>query len=139
MSKPNVRFCEETESSCAESDEEFEASFGFLRCQSSYMMRLQAVQHSLHPPLAIEYQASTQYGDLAVQFIGDVLEIVFFAKTPGKFSESVKFLHSGSLVRSFHVKANVLPASMGTPALKDNVVCVSKFSEESEASDWQGY
>ncbi len=133
-----VRFSE-VASACAKSDQDFDASFGFLKCQSSYMMRLQADQHSLHQPLTIEYQASTQCGDLAVQFVGDVLEIVLFAKSPGKFSESVNFSHSGSLVKSFHIKANVLPASMGTPALKDNVVCVSKCSEESDASEWQGF
>ena len=139
MSKANVRFCEVTASACTDCDQAGDVSFGFLRCQSSYMMRLQADQHALHPPLTIEYQASTQFGDLAVQFVGDVLEIILFAKSPGKFSESVCFLHSGSLVKSFHIKANVLPVSMGTPALKDNVVCVSKSCEESEASDWQGF
>jgi hypothetical protein len=140
MSKANVRFCEvSAASSCADCDQEVEVSFGFLRCQSSYMMRLQADQHALHPPLTIEYQPSTQYGDLAVRFVGDVLEIILFAKSPGKFSDSVSFFHAGLLLKSFNIKANVLPVSMGTPALKDNVMCVSKGSEESETSDWQGF
>jgi hypothetical protein len=137
----NVRFCEDTVAApaCADSEQDFDASFGFLKCDSSYLMRLQADQHSLHQPLVVEYQASTQHGDLAVQFVDDVLEIVLFAKSPGKFLETVKFLHSGSLVKSIHVKANILPLTMGTPALKDNVVCVSKSSKDSEASDWQGF
>jgi hypothetical protein len=135
--KGGVRFCEPTNAENAKSDEH-DISVGFVRCESAYMIRLSADQHRLRFPQQVDYKGSTN-GDLAVQFVGDEMEIILNAKSPGKFSEFFICTRAGDESKQFHVKANVLPKNMGTPALKDNVVCISKSSCESDVSDWKGH
>ena len=134
--KSGVRFSEPAGGETASSNEH-EISFGFLRCDSSYMMRLKADQHRLQEPLNVEYSESGRE-KLAVQIVGNDLEIILYANSPGKFSEFVICSNAELGSRRFHVKANVLPLNMGTPAIKDTVTCISKSGDQSDVSDWKG-
>ena len=103
------------------------------------MIRLIANQHRLRLPQNIQNAGSNAHGDLAVQFVGEEMEVVLYARLPGKYSESFTCSNADGELRKFHVKANVMPANLGTPALKENVVCISKSNCESDASDWKGF